>query len=412
MIPVNDNFRFLEKSYLFSEVGRRIREFKRINPEKEIIRMDIGDVTRPLFPCVIESMKEALEDMSEEATFKGYGPEQGYDFLREAITEEDYVKRGINISSDEIFVGDGAKSDLGNLGEIFSKDCRIGLMNPSYPAYYDDNVIDGRIRITESGKRLNLINLECLPENNFIPSLPREHVDIIYLCFPNNPTGAAITRDELKKWVDYALNQGSLIIYDSAYESFVREGDKARSIFEIEEADKVAMEVRSFSKTAGFTGVRCGYTVVPKNLTGKFANNETVSLNSLWLRRQTTKFNGVSYITQKGAFALYSKEGRRCIEENSDYYLRNARLIGATLSEQGFEVSGAVNSPYVWARPKDSDKDSWSLFQELLEKCNISVTPGIGFGKSGAGYIRLTGFNSYENTRRAMEILQSKNPGL
>lgn len=404
MIQVNDNFRLLPKSYLFSEVARRIREFKEEHPGTEIIRMDIGDVTRPLFPCVIDAMKDALTDMSKSDSFKGYGPEQGYDFLREAIVSFDYQIHGINISPDEVFVGDGAKSDLGNLGEIFSKECIIGLMNPAYPAYFDDNVIDGRAGTLINGKYSNVIYLECLPENNFTPSLPDSRLDLIYLCFPNNPTGASISREELKKWVDYALENESIIIYDSAYEAFVREEDKVRSIYEIENADKVAIEVRSFSKTAGFTGVRCGYTVVPKNLYGKFANGEKASVNSLWLRRQTTKFNGVSYITQKGAFALYTPEGRGCIKETTDYYLRNAQIICEALQGKGFAVYGGVNSPYVWAKSGEYP-DSWELFQLLLEKFNFSVTPGVGFGSLGQGYIRLTGFNSYENTIRAMEKL-------
>ena len=406
MIQVNENFRLLPKSYLFSEVARRIREFKSMHPEKEIIRMDIGDVTRPLFPCVVEEMKRCLDDMSNGATFKGYGPEQGYEFLRAAIVREDYLKKGISISPEEIFVGDGAKSDLGNLGEIFSKDCRIGLMNPAYPAYFDDNIIDGRGGIFMNGSFSNIFYLECSPANEFLPELPKERLDLIYLCFPNNPTGAAISKEELKKWVVYALKNESIIIYDSAYESFVREEDKVRSIYEIEGAQNVAIEVRSFSKTAGFTGVRCGYTVIPKNLRGRYTDDESVSLNSLWLRRQTTKFNGVSYITQRGAYALYSEEGRKAVKENSDYYLRNARLIAETFSEKGFRVYGAVNSPYVWTKGRGNE-DSWSIFQYLLEECNVSVTPGIGFGSLGNGYIRLTGFNSYEKTLLAMEKIRN-----
>ena len=405
MVQVNDNFRYLPKSYLFSEVTRRIKDFKGKNPGREIIRMDIGDVTQPLFPCVIEGMKEALSDMSKAESFKGYGPEQGYDFLREAIVVFDYLKNGINITADEVFIGDGAKSDLGNLGEIFSKDCRIGLMNPAYPAYFDDNVIDGRAGNLINGKFSNVEYLSCRPENNFIPDLPHGHIDLIYLCFPNNPTGASISKEELKKWVDYALKNHSIMIYDSAYEAFVRELGMVRSIYEIEDADKVAIEVRSFSKTAGFTGVRCGYTVVPKNLKGKFQNGEDVDLNSLWLRRQTTKFNGVSYITQKGAFALYSPEGRARIKTTTDYYLRNAAVIYEALKDKGFEVSGGLNSPYVWAK-SEKYPDSWELFQILLEKCKFSVTPGVGFGSLGQGYIRLTGFNSFEKTQQAMENLK------
>lgn len=406
MTTVNDNFGLLPKSYLFSEVARRVKTYKAENPGKEIIRMDIGDVTKPLFPCIIEAMQEALKDMSKTDSFKGYGPEQGYDFLREAIVIFDYLKLGINISTDEVFVGDGAKSDLGNLGELFSKDCKIGLMNPAYPAYFDDNVIDGRAGNIIDGRFSNITYLDCYPENDFIPEPPGKHLDLIYLCFPNNPTGAAISHGELKKWVDYALEHESVIIYDSAYEAFVREKDKVRSIYEIENADKVAIEVRSFSKTAGFTGVRCGYTVVPKKLMGKYSTGEKVSFNSLWLRRQTTKFNGVSYISQKGAFSLYSPEGRKCIENTCDYYLKNAGLIASSLRNKGFEVFGGINSPYIWAKSL-AFPDSWELFQSLLERCNFSVTPGVGFGSLGQGYVRLTGFNSYENTLRAMENFEN-----
>lgn len=408
MIEVNDNFRLLPKSYLFSEVARRIREFKSLHGDVDVIRMDIGDVTQPLFPCVVKAMQEGLAEMSEKVSFKGYGPEQGYDFLRNAIAENDYKARGIDIKLNEIFVGDGAKSDLGNLGELFSKDCKIGLMNPAYPAYFDDNVIDGRAGICEDGKYSNVRYLSCTPENGFIPSLPEEKLELIYLCYPNNPTGAAISKVELQKWVDYALKNESIIIYDSAYESFVREDDKVRSVYEIKDAEKVAIEVRSYSKTAGFTGVRCGYTVVPEALRGRYANGEEVGLNSLWLRRQTTKFNGVSYITQKGAYSLYSEEGKKSIKDTIAYYLRNVDIISEALKGIGFEVYGGVNSPYVWARPGNGEEDSWNIFQKLLEKCHVSTTPGSGFGEEGKGYIRLTGFNSYENTLRAMESIRKK----
>lgn len=407
MINVNDNFRLLPKTYLFSEVGARISKYKELHPDAEVIRMDIGDVTRPLFPCVVSAFEQAIGEMSVKETFRGYGPEQGYEFLRKAISENDYKERGIDVESDEIFISDGAKSDIGNLGEIFSKDCKVALMNPAYPAYFDDNVIDGRAGICEGGRYSNIVYLECSPENGFLPELPRERVDLIYLCFPNNPTGVSIKRDELRLWVDYARENGSLIIYDSAYEAFVREEGHVKSIYEIVGARDVAIEVRSFSKTAGFTGVRCGYTVVPKTLFGKYSNGGKVSLHSLWLRRQTTKFNGVSYITQRGAAALYSREGAQSILESTDYYLRNANLIKDSLSELGFKVFGGSNSPYIWAS-LDGCPDSWKLFDILLHRCRLSVTPGIGFGSLGTGYIRLTGFNSAENTAKAMARIKKE----
>lgn len=404
MIKVNDNFRLLPKSYLFSEVASRIRNFRETNPTMEIIRMDIGDVTLPLFPCVVEGLEEGISEMAVRDSFRGYGPEQGYEFLRDVISQIDYKNRGIEIESKDIFISDGAKSDLGNLGEIFSKDCKIGLMNPAYPAYFDDNVIDGRGGVYKDNRFSNIFYLECRPENGFLPELPTERLDLVYLCFPNNPTGVSITKDELKKWVEYTLANRSLIIYDSAYEAFVREENHVRSIYEIEDAKKVAIEVRSFSKTAGFTGVRCGYTVVPREIKGFYSNGETVSLNSLWLRRQTTKFNGVSYITQKGAAKLYTPEGRRSIKEGIDYYLRNSELIYESLKKIGFKVFGGKNSPYVWAK-LEQEPDSWRLFDKLLKTYGISTTPGAGFGSAGEGYIRLTGFNTLENTLAAMSRL-------
>lgn len=404
MIDVNDNFRLLPKSYLFSEVASRIRDFKLNNPDREIIRMDIGDVTLPLFPCVEKGLEDAVRLMSKKESFKGYGPEQGYEFLREAICRYDYADRGIDIVPEEIFVSDGAKSDIGNLGELFSKNCKVGLMNPAYPAYFDDNVIDGRAGVFNHDKFSNIVYLECKPENEFLPELPDEKVDLIYLCFPNNPTGVSIKKEELKKWVEYALRNESILIYDSAYEAFVREKNHVRSVYEIDRADEVAIEVRSFSKTAGFTGVRCGYTVIPKKIMGKYSTGEEVSINSLWLRRQTTKFNGVSYITQRGAAALYSDDGRKCIVEATDYYLRNSRLIEESLSKFGFKVLGGKNSPYVWAY-LDEKIDSWVLFDKILKEGGVSTTPGIGFGSAGKGYIRLTGFNTFEKTEEAMHRL-------
>lgn len=407
MIEVNDNFRLLPVSYLFSEVGKRVAGFRESHPDNEIIRMDIGDVTRPLFPCVVKAMHEAVDELSRAESFHGYGPEQGYSYLRDAIAEVDYKERGINISPDDIFVSDGAKSDLGNLGDIYSRECKVAVMNPAYPVYVDDSVIDGRAGVLEDRKWSNLIYLDCDPEENFLPALPKERPDVIFLCFPNNPTGVAITKEQLKTWVDYAVENGCLIIYDSAYEAFVRDENTVRSIYEIEGADKVAIEVRSFSKTAGFTGLRCGYTVVPKALKGVFANGEEVSLNALWNRRQTTKFNGASYVAQKAAAALYTPEGREAVKANSDYYLENAKLIAETFRKIGFSVYGGENSPYVWVK-SGKGEDSWSLFGRFLHDYGFSTTPGSGFGSKGEGYVRLTGFNSRENTLKAMSRLSGE----
>ncbi len=404
MIEVNDNFRQLPVSYLFSEVAKRIRDYKSENPEAEVIRMDIGDVTRPLFPCVVKAMHEAVDELGRKETFHGYGPEQGYSFLRDAISLNDYKLRGIEIDPADIFVSDGAKSDLGNLGDIYSRDCNVAIMNPAYPVYVDDSVIDGRAGTQENGKWSRIIYLDCNPSNSFMPSLPKESPDIIFLCFPNNPTGQSIKKEELSLWVDYARENGCLIIYDSAYESFVRTPDVVRSIYEIDGASEVAIEVRSFSKTAGFTGLRCGYTVVPRALKGKFADGSTISLNSLWNRRQTTKFNGCSYVAQKGAAAVYSEEGKRDVIANTDYYLKNAGIIKDAFKEIGFSAFGGVDSPYIWVS-SPSGGDSWEMFDFLLHECGFSTTPGSGFGSNGAGCLRLTGFNTLENTRKAMSVL-------
>lgn len=401
---VNDNFRKLPVSYLFSEVGRRVAEYKKTTPEADVIRMDIGDVTRPLFPCVVAAMHAAVDDLACGKTFHGYGPEQGYAFLRDNIAREDYQVRDIDIDAADIFVGDGAKSDLGNLGDIYSRGCKVAVMNPAYPVYVDDSVIDGRAGRLVEGKWSNLVYLECGPENGFLPSFPKERPDVIYLCFPNNPTGVAINKEELKKWVEFARDNGSLIIYDSAYEAFVRDEGIVRSIYEVEGADEVAIEVRSFSKTAGFTGIRCGYTVVPRKLKGQDSNGGLVSLNTLWNRRQTTKFNGASYVSQRGAAAIYTEEGRSEVMKATDYYLENAQIIRKAMTAAGFTAFGGKNSPYVWASAGNG-KDSWQLFDEMLHQYGFSSTPGSGFGTAGEGYIRLTGFNSRENTEAAMAKL-------
>ncbi len=400
---INDNFEKLPESYLFSEVARRLNEYKAAHPEADVVRMDIGDVTLPIAGCVVSAMHRAVEDMADAATFHGYGPEQGYSFLRDAIAAADYQSRGIGIDADEIIISDGAKSDLGNLGDIYSSDSIVAVADPGYPVYVDSAVMSGRggDRLPD-GRWSRIVYLECNAENGFRPAVPDVHADIVILCSPSNPTGAVMTREDLREWVDYALREKSLIIFDSAYEAFVRNPSLPRSIYEIEGAEKVAIEIRSFSKTAGFTGLRCGYTVVPKALTGTDASGREVSLGKLWNRRQCTKFNGAGYVVQRGAEALYSSEGRESVRNNIDYYLENAGIIRRSLSQAGYAVFGGEDSPYVWIKGKNGES-SWQLFGDMLEKYNISCTPGIGFGVSGDGYIRLTGFNSRENTLKAMK---------
>lgn len=400
---INDNFEKLPESYLFSEVARRLNEYKAAHPEADVVRMDIGDVTLPIAGCVVSAMHRAVEDMADATTFHGYGPEQGYSFLRDAIAAADYQSRGIGIDADEIFISDGAKSDLGNLGDIYSSDSIVAVADPGYPVYVDSAVMSGRggDRLPD-GRWSRIVYLECNAENGFRPAVPDVHADIVILCSPSNPTGAVMTREDLREWVDYALREKSLIIFDSAYEAFVRNPSLPRSIYEIEGAEKVAIEIRSFSKTAGFTGLRCGYTVVPKALTGTDAFGREVSLGKLWNRRQCTKFNGAGYVVQRGAEALYSSEGRESVRNNIDYYLENAGIIRRSLSQAGYAVFGGEDSPYVWIKGKNGES-SWQLFGDMLEKYNISCTPGIGFGVSGDGYIRLTGFNSRENTLKAMK---------
>lgn len=400
---INDNFEKLPESYLFSEVARRLNEYKAAHPEADVVRMDIGDVTLPIAGCVVSAMHRAVEDMADAATFHGYGPEQGYSFLRDAIAAADYQSRGIGIDADEIIISDGAKSDLGNLGDIYSSDSIVAVADPGYPVYVDSAVMSGRggDRLPD-GRWSRIVYLECNAENGFRPAVPDVHADIVILCSPSNPTGAVMTREDLREWVDYALREKSLIIFDSAYEAFVRNPSLPRSIYEIEGAEKVAIEIRSFSKTAGFTGLRCGYTVVPKALTGTDASGREVSLGKLWNRRQCTKFNGAGYVVQRGAEALYSSEGRESVRNNIDYYLENAGIIRRSLSQAGYAVFGGEDSPYVWIKGKNGES-SWQLFGDMLEKYNISCTPGVGFGVSGDGYIRLTGFNSRENTLKAMK---------
>ena len=398
---INDNFEKLPESYLFSTVARKLREFREKHPGADVIRMDIGDVTLPIPTSAIRAMHRAVDDMAEKTSFHGYGPEQGYDFLRNAVAVNDYAARGIRISSDEIFISDGAKSDLGNLGDIYSRDSIVAVADPGYPVYVDSNVIDGRGGELVDGRWSRFVYLDCTEANGFKPVPPAEHADVIFLCSPCNPTGVTFTRDELKAWVDYALANKAVIIYDSAYCAYITDESLPHSIYEIEGARECAIEVRSFSKTAGFTGLRCGYTVVPSWLTGTDAEGNEVPLRKLWLRRQTTKFNGASYVIQRGAEALYTAEGKREVRENVDYYLANARLIRDTMAEAGFTVHGGENSPYIWVKSPNGET-SWDLFEKCLSEANISCTPGVGFGDNGEGYIRLTGFNTRENTAEAM----------
>ena len=405
MFKVNDNFTLLPSSYLFSEVARRVRLYSEAHPDAEILRMGIGDVTRPLCPAVVDALHRAVDDEACADTFHGYGPEQGYSFLIDKILEWDYLRHGINVEADEIFVSDGAKSDTGNIGDILSRANRIAVTDPVYPVYVDTNVMAGRGgHLLPDGRWSNIEYLPCTAENDFVPSLPTGNPDVIYLCYPNNPTGTTLTRAQLAEWVAYCRSHGALLLFDAAYEAFIREADVPHSIYEIEGAREVAIEFRSFSKTAGFTGIRLGYTVVPKELKGLDEAGNRVALNPLWRRRQTTKFNGASYLTQRGAEALYTAEGQRQVKETVDYYLENASMLRIGLEAAGYRCAGGVNSPYIWLKTPDG-MTSWEFFDHLLNKYHIVGTPGSGFGPSGEGYFRLTAFNTHANTRKAIEGL-------
>ena len=408
MAFLNENYLKLPGSYLFAEIARRVNHFKEENPEADIIRLGIGDVTRPLPQASIEAMHKAVDEMASSDTFRGYGPEQGYAFLVEKIIAHDYASRGIQLGTDEVFVSDGSKSDVANIQEIFSNDCTVAITDPVYPVYLDTNVMAGRTgTLQEDGRFANVTYLPCNAENNFIPSFPKERVDMIYLCCPNNPTGTTLSKSELKKWVDYAKANKSIILFDSAYESYIREADIPHSIYEIEGAKEVAIEFRSFSKTAGFTGTRCAYTVVPKELMAYTKGGEAHSLNPLWNRRHTTKFNGVPYIIQRGAEAIFSEAGQAQVQETIDYYMENARIIREGLQKMGLSVFGGVNAPYIWLKTP-AGIDSWGFFDKLLNEANIVGTPGAGFGPSGEGYFRLTSFGTRENTIRAIERIQTR----
>lgn len=404
MIRINENYLKLQASYLFAEIGRRVAQHQTDNPEKEIIKMGIGDVTRALPTACIQALHTAVDEMAQDNTFRGYGPEQGYGFLREVIANEDFQKRGADIQTDEIFVSDGAKCDTGNIQEIFAQEVSVAIPDPVYPAYIDTNVMAGRTGFFRDGRYDGITYLEGNRENGFIPSLPAEPVDLIYLCYPNNPTGAVITKEQLSLWVDYAQKHKALILFDAAYEAFIQDDKLPRSIFEIPGAREVAIEFRSFSKTAGFTGTRCAYTVVPKDCLAYTSDGEAHSLNDLWNRRHSTKFNSVSYPVQRAAEAVYSPDGRRQIQERIDYYLRNAAIIVEQVSAMGLTCIGGVNSPYIWV---DCRQDSWEFFDLLLNKAGVVCTPGAGFGKCGQGYIRLSAFNDYENVVTAMERIKN-----
>jgi len=408
MLQINENFLKLKNNYLFSMINQKVEEYKMEHPDKKIIRLGIGDVTLPLPHSVITVMKRACEEMEETKTFKGYGPEQGYRFLRKKISQEDYEKKGISIGEDEIFISDGAKCDTGNISEIFDISNKVAITDPVYPVYLDSNVIAGRSGdyIEKIGQYANIIYLPCTSENNFIPELPKEKCDMIYLCYPNNPTGTVLTKEQLKVWVDYAKENKAVILFDSAYERFITQENIPHTIYEIDGAKDVAIEFRSFSKTAGFTGIRCAYVVIPKQLKGYTKAKKEILLHSLWKRRTSCKFNGVSYITQKGAEAIYTKEGQKEIDANIQYYLANAKLLKTELEKINYEVYGGINSPYVWLKVPNGES-SWQFFDTLLNKVNIVGTPGSGFGPSGEGYFRLTGFGRKEDTLEAIERMKT-----
>ncbi|MBP5219414.1 MAG: LL-diaminopimelate aminotransferase [Bacteroidaceae bacterium] len=405
MALVNENFLKLPQNYLFSDIAKKVNGFKIAHPKANIIRLGIGDVTLPLAPAVIEAMHKATDELADKKTFRGYGPEHGYDFLQEAIIKNDFAPRGIHLEPNEIFINDGAKSDTGNIGDILGLDNSIGVTDPIYPVYIDSNAMCGRAGDLTDGKWTNIVYMPCTKENNFVPQIPDKRVDIIYLCYPNNPTGTVITKAELKKWVDYALKNDTIIMYDAAYEAYIQNPEIPHSIYEIRGAKKVAIEFHSYSKTAGFTGVRCGYTVVPNELTATTIDGKRIPLNQLWNRRQCTKFNGTSYITQRGAEATYSAEGKKQVKETIDYYMTNAKIMRESLSSIGLNVYGGADAPYIWLETPNN-MPSWKFFESMLYQANVVSTPGVGFGPSGEGYLRLTAFGNREDCEEAMARLK------
>ncbi len=404
MLHVNENYSKIKASYLFTEIAHRVSAHQAANPDAKIIRLGIGDVTEPLAPAIIEAMHKAVDDVANRSTFYGYGPEQGYAFLRDKVAAVDFAERGVDIAADEIFISDGAKCDCGNIQELFGDDVKIAVGDPVYPVYVDTNVMAGRTGANENGRYANLTYLTCDASNCFVPSPESANgCDIVYLCYPNNPTGAVATKEQLQAWVDWANANKALILFDAAYEAFIRTPGIPHSIYECEGAKKCAIEFRSYSKTAGFTGIRCGYTVVPKGLVAYAADGTPVELRSMWMRRQTTKFNGASYITQRGAEAIYSPEGREQCRKIIDFYLENGRLMKEAIESLGYTVTGGGDSPYLWV---DAKGGSWDIFDKLLKEANVVTTPGAGFGAAGEGYIRISSFNSRENVLEAIERLK------
>ena len=392
MAYINENFLKLQHRYLFAEIAKRVAAYKAENPQADIIRLGIGDVTQPLAPAVVEAMHRAVDECAHGETFRGYGPEHGYNFLIEAIIAHDFEPRGVHLTPDEVFISDGAKSDTGNIGDILSSANIIGVTDPVYPVYVDTNTMGGR----------NIRYIPCNEANGFTGDIPTEKLDVVYLCFPNNPTGAVITREGLQRWVDYALRNDCLILYDAAYEAFISDAAIPHSIYEIEGAKQCAIEFRSFSKTAGFTGVRCGYTIIPNELKVNSIRGERVALNGIWDRRQCSKFNGASYISQRGAEAVFSAEGQKQIRATIDYYMANARIIRQSLQGFGLQVFGGENAPYIWVRTPNGT-DSWSFFDRLLREAQVVTTPGAGFGATGEGYIRITAFGTHKSSIEAMD---------
>ena len=407
MALVNVHFLNLQNNYLFADIAKKVNAFKVMHPKADVISLGIGDVTQPLAPAVIEAMHRATDEMATREGFHGYGPEQGYAFLREAILKNDFLPRGIHLNVDEVFINDGAKSDTGNIQELLHWDNFIGVTDPIYPVYIDSNVMIGRCGTFEDGRWTNVVYMPCTAENGFTPSIPKDrHMDVIYLCYPNNPTGTVISKQELRKWVNYALKNDALILYDAAYQAYIRDPEIPHSIYEIRGARKCAIEFHSYSKTAGFTGVRCGYTIVPKDLTVADFEGNRHSVHQLWNRRQCTKFNGASYISQRAAEAIYTPEGKVQIQATIDYYMANARLMLDTLRSLGYEVYGGENAPYIWMRTPDGTT-SWQFFEELLYGANVVCTPGVGFGPSGEGYVRFTAFGSRETTEEALKRIEN-----
>jgi len=400
MIRINENYAKLKASYLFADIARRVGAFASAHPDRPVIRLGIGDVTEPLPPACVEALHAAADEMSARATFRGYGPEQGYGFLRELISSHDYAERGCRIEPDEIFVSDGAKCDTGNIQEIFAKDIRLAIPDPVYPVYVDTNVMAGRSGPAAGARYEGILYLEATASNGYVPAVPDAPADLVYLCFPNNPTGAVATREQLAAWVAYAARNKAVILFDSAYEAYIRDPAIPRSIYEIEGAREVAIEFRSFSKTAGFTGTRCAYTVVPKTLVAWDGAGRPQALHAMWSRRQTTKFNGVSYPVQRAAAAIYSEAGRRQTRGLTDFYLGNARLIRAAMARLGLPCVGGENAPYIWVKV---GRDSWEFFDLLLERAQVVCTPGAGFGRCGEGHVRISAFNSRENVETALD---------